>query len=88
MIPSSGLVSDYFLYSYNKIFFKVLNLFQDAIKYENGREIRGQSIVVEWARGPSYRSGVSSYFCCLRCFVCMNVCPVFRKIMYNSFLNF
>ncbi|XP_054724029.1 serine/arginine-rich splicing factor 4-like [Uloborus diversus] len=30
---------------------------EDAIKYENGREIRGQSIVVEWARGPSYRSG-------------------------------
>ncbi|XP_072034549.1 uncharacterized protein [Amphiura filiformis] len=25
---------------------------EDAIKYENGREIAGQSIVVEWARGP------------------------------------
>ncbi|KAH7969466.1 hypothetical protein HPB52_018352 [Rhipicephalus sanguineus] len=28
---------------------------QDAVKYENGREIRGQSVVVEWARGPSFR---------------------------------
>ncbi|XP_013786254.1 serine/arginine-rich splicing factor 4-like isoform X2 [Limulus polyphemus] len=28
---------------------------EDAIKYENGRELRGQSIVVEWARGPSFR---------------------------------
>ncbi|XP_076370014.1 uncharacterized protein LOC143256544 [Tachypleus tridentatus] len=32
---------------------------EDAIKYENGRELRGQSIVVEWARGPSFRP--SSY---------------------------
>jgi len=30
---------------------------EDAIKYENGRELRGQSIVVEWARGPAHRSG-------------------------------
>ncbi|XP_077517066.1 uncharacterized protein LOC144127932 isoform X2 [Amblyomma americanum] len=28
---------------------------EDAVKYENGREIRGQSVVVEWARGPSFR---------------------------------
>ncbi|GIY21121.1 glycine-rich RNA-binding protein RZ1B [Caerostris darwini] len=34
---------------------------EDAIKYENGREIKGQSIVVEWARGPSYRSRRESY---------------------------
>ncbi|XP_076351506.1 uncharacterized protein LOC143247392 [Tachypleus tridentatus] len=31
---------------------------EDALKYENGREIRGQSIVVEWARGPSYRPSI------------------------------
>ncbi|KAF8767719.1 Glycine-rich RNA-binding protein RZ1B like protein [Argiope bruennichi] len=35
---------------------------EDAIKYENGREIKGQSIVVEWARGPSYRSRDSSSY--------------------------
>jgi len=28
---------------------------EDAIKYENGREIRGRGIVVEWAKGPNYR---------------------------------
>ncbi|XP_077994238.1 uncharacterized protein LOC144447981 isoform X5 [Glandiceps talaboti] len=27
---------------------------EDAIKYENGREVCGQSIVVEWARGPRH----------------------------------
>ncbi|GFQ89949.1 uncharacterized protein TNCT_687902 [Trichonephila clavata] len=37
-------------------------LYRDAIKYENGREIKGQSIVVEWARGPSYRSRDSSSY--------------------------
>jgi len=35
---------------------------EDAIKYENGKEMRGQSIVVEWARGPSYRSGGGSNY--------------------------
>ncbi|XP_064480930.1 probable splicing factor, arginine/serine-rich 5 [Ornithodoros turicata] len=44
---------------------------EDAIKYENGRDIRGQSIVVEWARGPSYRpsgGGKQNYFDeCYRC---------------------
>ncbi|KAG8195103.1 hypothetical protein JTE90_013580 [Oedothorax gibbosus] len=29
---------------------------EDAIRYENGREMHGQSIVVEWARGPSNRN--------------------------------
>uniref|UniRef100_T1IXV5 CCHC-type domain-containing protein n=1 Tax=Strigamia maritima TaxID=126957 RepID=T1IXV5_STRMM len=38
---------------------------EDAIKYENGREVRGQSIVVEWARGPSYRPAL--YDECYRC---------------------
>ncbi|XP_013773353.1 probable splicing factor, arginine/serine-rich 6 isoform X1 [Limulus polyphemus] len=33
---------------------------EDAIRYENGREMRGQSMVVEWARGPSYRSSTYS----------------------------
>ncbi|KAH9372648.1 hypothetical protein HPB48_010145 [Haemaphysalis longicornis] len=32
---------------------------EDAVKYENGREIRGQSVVVEWARGPSFRPTAS-----------------------------
>ncbi|XP_070538978.1 probable splicing factor, arginine/serine-rich 6 [Ptychodera flava] len=27
---------------------------EDAIKFENGREVCGQSIVVEWARGPRH----------------------------------
>ncbi|CAH1257426.1 SRSF4 [Branchiostoma lanceolatum] len=41
----------------------------DAIKYENGREIRGSSIVVEWARGPSRRHGSGGRFEeeCFRC---------------------
>ncbi|XP_076328890.1 uncharacterized protein LOC143235031 isoform X4 [Tachypleus tridentatus] len=38
---------------------------KDAIKYENGREIRGQSVVVEWARGPSYH--LSVYDECYHC---------------------
>ncbi|XP_078587979.1 uncharacterized protein LOC144869021 isoform X4 [Branchiostoma floridae x Branchiostoma japonicum] len=42
---------------------------EDAIKYENGREIRGSSIVVEWARGPSRRHGSGGRFEeeCFRC---------------------
>ncbi|XP_002399999.2 serine/arginine-rich splicing factor RS2Z33 isoform X2 [Ixodes scapularis] len=43
---------------------------EDAVKYENGREIRGQSVVVEWARGPSFRppaAKVSSFDECYRC---------------------
>ncbi|KAL1471217.1 hypothetical protein MTO96_023834 [Rhipicephalus appendiculatus] len=47
---------------------------EDAVKYENGREIRGQSVVVEWARGPSFRPsagkdrmGYQSFDECYRC---------------------
>jgi hypothetical protein len=31
---------------------------QDAIKYENGREVCGSSIIVEWAKGNPRRSGM------------------------------
>ena len=34
-----------------------LILVQDAIKYENGRQIRGSSIVVEWTKGAVRRPG-------------------------------
>lgn len=30
---------------------------EDAIKYENGREVLGNNIVVEWARGPGRGRG-------------------------------
>ncbi|GBM53615.1 hypothetical protein AVEN_20162-1, partial [Araneus ventricosus] len=42
---------------------------EDAIKYENGRELRGQTIVVEWARGPSSRPPMRSRTSaeCYRC---------------------
>lgn len=36
---------------------------QDAIKYENGRDLKGQTIVVEWARGPSSRPPMRSRVC-------------------------
>ncbi|UYV69944.1 hypothetical protein LAZ67_7001286 [Cordylochernes scorpioides] len=39
---------------------------EDALHHENGCDIKGQSIIVEWARGPSYRSG-SSRGECFRC---------------------
>ncbi|XP_041472018.1 serine/arginine-rich splicing factor RS2Z33-like [Lytechinus variegatus] len=42
---------------------------EDAIKHENGREVNGQNIVVEWARGPKrgfddecYRCGRRGHF--------------------------
>ncbi|XP_011669397.2 serine/arginine-rich splicing factor 5 isoform X1 [Strongylocentrotus purpuratus] len=43
---------------------------EDAIKHENGKELNGQSIVVEWARGPKrgfeddecYRCGRRGHF--------------------------
>ncbi|GAB6029994.1 RNA-binding protein 4B [Chamberlinius hualienensis] len=38
---------------------------EDAVKYENGRELRGHNIVVEWARGPAYRP--ATYDECYRC---------------------
>ncbi|XP_077994236.1 uncharacterized protein LOC144447981 isoform X3 [Glandiceps talaboti] len=38
---------------------------EDAIKYENGREVCGQSIVVEWARGP--RHGFQADDECYKC---------------------
>uniref|UniRef100_A0A915J4L6 Uncharacterized protein n=1 Tax=Romanomermis culicivorax TaxID=13658 RepID=A0A915J4L6_ROMCU len=28
---------------------------EDAIRYENGRELHGSAICVEWAKGPNYR---------------------------------
>ncbi|XP_006825754.1 uncharacterized protein LOC100376908 isoform X2 [Saccoglossus kowalevskii] len=39
---------------------------EDAIKYENGREVCGQSIVVEWARGPR-RGFVQAEDECYKC---------------------
>ncbi len=35
--------------------FLSLNWFQDAIRGENGKDLRGHAIVVEWAKGPNYR---------------------------------
>lgn len=34
--------------------------FQDAIRFENGRELNNYNIVVEWAKKPT-RPGVSSF---------------------------
>lgn len=30
---------------------------QDAIRYENGREVAGSAIIVEWAKGAPRRTG-------------------------------
>lgn len=38
---------------------------EDAIRYEDGREFEDQSIVVEWAHGPSYKP--ATYDECYRC---------------------
>jgi len=43
------------------------DVFQDAIKYENGRDVAGSSIIVEWAKGNPRRPlisrvSVNSYF--------------------------
>jgi hypothetical protein len=32
-------------------------IWQDAIRYENGREVAGSAIIVEWAKGAPRRSG-------------------------------
>ena len=39
--------------------FFVVN-FQDAIRYENGREVAGSAIIVEWAKGNPRRTGPPS----------------------------
>ena len=33
---------------------------QDAIRYENGREVAGSAIIVEWSKGNPRRSGPPS----------------------------
>ncbi|KAI0243412.1 hypothetical protein LSAT2_011513 [Lamellibrachia satsuma] len=46
---------------------------EDAIKYENGREICGNSIVVEWAKGSQRRSLVSTQLGYDECYKCHRV---------------
>ncbi|XP_078669641.1 uncharacterized protein LOC144910415 isoform X5 [Branchiostoma floridae x Branchiostoma belcheri] len=63
---------------------------EDAIKYENGREIRGSSIVVEWARGPSRRYGGAGGRFEEECFRCHRPghwardCPDSRDFRYGG----
>ena len=44
----------------------IVFLLQDALKYENGKDLCGSSIIVEWARGnprpPQRRVNTCNYF--------------------------
>ncbi|XP_064600467.1 serine/arginine-rich splicing factor 7-like [Liolophura sinensis] len=40
---------------------------EDAVKYENGREICGSAIIVEWAKGNPRRPLLQTYDECYRC---------------------
>ena len=44
-------------YARSSYYYNYYILIQDAIRYENGREIVGSAIIVEWTKGNPRRSG-------------------------------